>query len=155
MPTESQLKAFCDKYDIPIPQPKKRDTILQKARSNYETIAKKVGETTSYPGNWLYETWSESGKVPINLFKLNSNISMDLKEFLDSHGIPAPQPSTRDKLIASVRRNARVASLKMADMQASVSKSASDAIQTLSDQLLNSWSDSRKFIPHNKVLAVC
>jgi len=155
MPTESQLKAFCDKHDIPVPQPRKRDTILQKARSNYETIAKKVGETTSYPGNWLYETWSESGKVPINLFKLNSNILIDLKEFLDSHGIPAPQPSTRDKLIASVRRNARVASLKMADMQASVSKSASDATQTLSDQLLDSWSDSRKFISHNNVLAVC
>lgn len=155
MSTESQLKAFCGKHDIPVPQPRKRDTILQKARSNYETIAKKVGETTSYPGNWLYETWSESGKVPINLFKLNSNILIDLKEFLDSHGIPAPQPSTRDKLIASVRRNARVASLKMADMQASVSKSASDATQTLSDQLLDSWSDSRKCISHNNVLAVC
>ncbi|KAE9376860.1 putative stress response protein ish1 [Stipitochalara longipes BDJ] len=125
--TESQLKAFCDKHDIPVPQPRKRDTILQKARSNYETVAKKVGETASYPGNWLYETWSES----------------DLKEFLDSHGIPAPQPSTRDKLIASVRRNARVASLKMADMQASASKSASDATQTLSDKLLESWSDSQ------------
>ncbi|KAH8778143.1 putative stress response protein ish1 [Hyaloscypha finlandica] len=124
--TESQLKAFCDKHDIPVPQPRKRDTILQKARSNYETVAKKVGETASYPGNWLYETWSES----------------DLKEFLDSNGIPAPQPSSRDKLIASVRRNARIASLKMADMQASMTKSASDATQTLSDQLLDSWSDS-------------
>ncbi|KAN0117322.1 putative stress response protein ish1 [Hyaloscypha variabilis] len=124
--TESQLKAFCDKHDIPVPQPRKRDTFLQKARSNYETVAKKIGETASYPGNWLYESWSES----------------DLKEFLDSHGIPAPQPSTRDKLIASVRRNARVASLKMADMQASASKSASDATQTLSDKLLDSWSDS-------------
>ncbi|PMD17555.1 putative stress response protein ish1 [Hyaloscypha hepaticicola] len=124
--TESQLKAFCDKHDIPVPQPRKRDTLLQQARSNYETVAKKVGETASYPGNWLYESWSES----------------DLKEFLDSRGIPAPQPSTRDKLIASVRRNARVASLRMADMQASMSKSAADATQTLSDQLLDSWSDS-------------
>lgn len=125
--TESQLKAFCDKHDIPVPQPRKRDTLLQKARSSYETIAKKLGETMSYPGNWLYETWSES----------------DLKEFLDSHGIPAPQPTTRDKLIAAVRRNARIASLKMADLQASASKSASDASQTLSDKLLESWSDSQ------------
>jgi hypothetical protein len=37
----------------------------------------------------------------------------------------------------------------MADMQASASKSASDAAQTLSDQLLDSWSDSRKIIPPN------
>ncbi|TAQ87904.1 hypothetical protein B7494_g3771 [Chlorociboria aeruginascens] len=125
--TDSQLKAFADKHNIPVPQPRKRDTILQKIRSNYEAIAKKAGETASYPGDWLYETWSES----------------DLKEFLDSHGIPAPQPSTRDKLIASVRRNARIASLRMSDMQASASKSAAATVETLSDKLLDSWSDSQ------------
>ncbi|KAH6678255.1 putative stress response protein ish1 [Halenospora varia] len=125
--TDSQLKAFADKHDIPVPQPRKRDTVLQKLRSNYETVAQKAGETASYPGNWLYETWSES----------------DLKEWLDTNGIPAPQPTTRDKLIASVRRNARVASLRMADMSASASKSAADATQTLSDKLLESWSDSQ------------
>ncbi|KAH8663012.1 putative stress response protein ish1 [Tricladium varicosporioides] len=125
--TESQLKAFADKHGIPVPQPRKRDTILQKLRSNYESVAQKAGETASYPGNWLYETWSES----------------DLKEWLDTNGIPAPQPTTRDKLIASVRRNARVASLKMADLSASASKSAADATQTLSDKLLESWSDSQ------------
>lgn len=125
--TESQLKAFADKHGIPVPQPRKRDAVLQTLRSNYETVAKKAGETAAYPGNWLYETWSES----------------DLKEWLDSRGIPAPQPTTRDKLIASVRRNARVASLKMADMQASASASAAAAAQTLSDKLLDSWSDSQ------------
>lgn len=125
--TDSSLKAFADKHDIPVPQPRARDTLISKLRSNYETVAKKAGETASYPGDWLYATWSES----------------DLKEWLDSHGIPAPQPTTRDKLIASVRRNARVASLKMADLQASASKSAADATQTLSDKLLESWSDSQ------------
>lgn len=64
------------------------------ARNNYESAAKKAGETSIWPGNWLYSTWSES----------------DLKAFLDYHGIPAPQPSSRDKLIASVRRNAYLAS---------------------------------------------
>jgi len=125
--TDSQLKAFADKHNIPVPQPRKRDTILQKLRSNYETVAQKAGETASYPGNWLYQTWSES----------------DLKEWLDTHGIPAPQPSSRDKLVASVRRNARLASLRMSDTAASASKSASGAAQTLSDKLLDSWSDSQ------------
>jgi hypothetical protein len=68
----------------------------------------------------------------------------DLKEWLDTHGIAAPQPTTRDKLIASVRRNARVASLRMSDASASASKSASDATDALSDKLLDAWSDSRK-----------
>jgi len=125
--TDSQLKAFADKHGIPVPQPRKRDTLVQTLRLNYEKITKKVGETASYPGNWLYETWSES----------------DLKEWLDTHGIPAPQPSTRDKLIASVRRNARLTSLQMAEYQASVSKSAASTVQTLSDKMLESWSDSQ------------
>ena len=142
---ESQLKAFADKHDIPVPQPRKRDTLLQKVRSNYEIVAKKAGETGSYPGNWLYETWSESGTILHNHFFTSSLTKMlDLKEWLDSHGIPVPQPTTKDKLIASVRRNSRIASLKAADLQASASKSAADAAQTLSDKLLESWSDSRR-----------
>lgn len=60
--SESQLKAFCDHHGIPVPQPRKRDTILQKARSNYDVIAKKVGDTAAYPGNWLYDTWT--GQFP-------------------------------------------------------------------------------------------
>lgn len=90
-------------------------------------MAKKVGETAAYPGNWLYETWSES----------------DLKEWLDTHGFPAPQPTARDKLIASVRRNSRLASLKAAEASALASASAAAAAETLSDKLLDSWSDSQ------------
>ena len=56
--TDSQLKAFCDKNGVPVPQPRKRDTLLQKARASYETVAQQAGEAASYPGNWLYETWS-------------------------------------------------------------------------------------------------
>jgi hypothetical protein len=125
--TESQLKAFCDKHKIPVPQPRHRDTILQKARSSYETAAKKVGETSAYPGNWLYESWSES----------------DLKEWLDTHGFPAPQPSTRDKLIASVRRNSRLAYLKAQDQAASATASAQAAYATLTDMVIDAWNESQ------------
>ena len=125
--TDSQLKAFLDRHSIPAPQPRKRDTLLKTARENYETVAKKLGQTVSYPGNWLYESWSES----------------DLKEFLDERGIPVPQPSSRDKLIASVRRNSRLASQNMKDSAASASASANSAKESLSDALLNAWSDSQ------------
>ncbi|TDZ39297.1 Stress response protein ish1 [Colletotrichum spinosum] len=125
--TESQLKAFCDKHDVPVPQPRKRDSLLQKARSNYETVAQKLGETAAYPGNWLYESWSES----------------DLKEWLDSHGFPAPQVTTRDKLIASVRRNSRLAYLNAQSQAASASASAQQAYSTLTDMVIDAWSDSQ------------
>jgi hypothetical protein len=112
--------------------------LLTSARQNYDTIAKKSGQYAAYPGDWLYTTWSES----------------DLKEFLDARGLPSPQPTTRDKLIASVRRNARLASLNMSAAAASASKSASCASSIasasaasaqagLSDALFDAWSDSK------------
>ncbi|KAK3938804.1 putative meiotic sister chromatid recombination protein 1 MSC1 [Diplogelasinospora grovesii] len=125
--TDSQLKAFCDRHGIPVPQPRKRDTLLQKARASYDAIAQKAGETAAYPGNWLYETWTES----------------DLKEWLDTHGVPVPQPTTRDKLIASVRRNSRLAFLRAQEQSASASASAQKAYATLTDKLIDAWSESQ------------
>ena len=124
--TDSQLKAFCDKHGIPVPQPRTRDTLLQKVRSSYETVAQKSGEYYSYPGNWLYESWSES----------------DLKEWLDTNGFPAPQPSTRDKLIASVRRNSRLASLRLQDQVNNLKGNAQQTIDTLTDAVIDAWSES-------------
>lgn len=125
--TDSQLKSFADKHGIPVPQPRKRDSLLKVVRENYQSVANKVSETAAYPGDWLYESWSES----------------DLKAWLDERGLPAPQPSSRDKLIASVRRNSRLASLNMQSAYASASSSAQGAKQSLTDALLNSWSDSQ------------
>ncbi|ROV86973.1 hypothetical protein VSDG_10081 [Cytospora chrysosperma] len=125
--TDSQLKSFCDHHAIPVPQPRKRDTLLAKARSNYDTVAQKAGETASYPGNWLYSTWTES----------------DLKEWLDTHGFPAPQPTTRDKLIAAVRRNSRLAYLKSQSQLSSATASAQSAYSSLTDMLIDSWSESQ------------
>ncbi|KAK4200342.1 hypothetical protein QBC40DRAFT_71196 [Triangularia verruculosa] len=135
--TDSQLKAFCDRHGIPVPQPRTRDTLLQKARAGYETVAQKAGETAAYPGNWLYETWSES----------------DLKEWLDTHGIPAPQPTTRDKLIASVRRNSRLAYLRLQEQQAAAQKKAQDAYATLTDKVIDAWSESqlKEFCDKNSI----
>lgn len=135
--TESQLKAFCDHHGIPVPQPRKRDTILSKARASYDTVAQKLGETASYPGNWLYETWTES----------------DLKEWLDSHGVPAPQPSTRDKLIATVRRNSRLAYLKSQEQLEKTTASAQSTYSTLTDMVIDAWSESqlKEFCDKNSI----
>lgn len=46
-------------------------------------------------------------------------------------------------MIATIRRNSRIASLKAADLAASASKSAEAASQTLTDKLIESWSDSQ------------
>ncbi|KAI2609496.1 uncharacterized protein GGS25DRAFT_520297 [Hypoxylon fragiforme] len=125
--TDSSLKGFADKHGIPVPQPRTRDTLLQKIRANYETIAKKAGETAEYPGDWLYESWSES----------------DLKEWLDTHGFPAPQVTDRNRLIALVRRNSRLAYLKLQDQQAAAKAKASSAYATLTDKVIDAWGESQ------------
>lgn len=121
------MKAFLDRHGIPAPQPRKRDVLIKTARENYESVANKVGETAAYPGNWLYEQWTES----------------DLKEWLDERGWPVPQPTNRDRLIASVRRNSRLASLQARSLASSAISSAQAAQASLSDELFNAWSDSR------------
>ncbi|KAJ5211751.1 uncharacterized protein N7498_003397 [Penicillium cinerascens] len=125
--SDSQLKAFLDRHGIPAPQPRKRDVLIKTARENYESVANKVGETAAYPGNWLYEQWTES----------------DLKEWLDERGWPVPQPSSRDRLVASVRRNSRLASLQARSLSASAISSAEAAQASLGDELFNAWSDSK------------
>ncbi|RMZ80824.1 hypothetical protein DV737_g2870, partial [Chaetothyriales sp. CBS 132003] len=132
--SDSQLKAFLDHHNIASPQPRARDKLLTQARHNYDAIAKKVGQSASYPGDWLWQTWSES----------------ELKDFLDERGVPVPQHTERDKLIAAVRRHGHLATLKLSSVSASLSngasaasKSAAGAQASLSDALFEAWSESR------------
>lgn len=125
--SDSQLKAFADKQGIPVPQPRQRDSLLAAVRNNYQSVAEKAKETYNYPGDWLYASWSDS----------------DLKAWADERGYKVPQPSARDSLIANIRRQSRLASLNAQGAYASVSSAAAEAQQTLSDALLNSWSDSQ------------
>jgi hypothetical protein len=125
--SESHLVAFAEKHGIKVPKSHTKETLLQKVRNGYQAAAEKAGQTIAYPGDWLYESWSDS----------------DLKEWLDSRGFPAPQPSTRDKLVASVRRNSRLAYLKSQEQLASASASASAAYATLTEKLIDSWTESQ------------
>jgi len=125
--TESQLKSFCDYHGIPSPQPRTRDSLLKTARENYQSIADKTGETIAYPGDWLFQSWSDS----------------DLKSWCDARGIAVPQGTKRNQLIAKVRRNSRIASDTLAAWSASVSSSAQAATSSVSDAVFNTWSESQ------------
>ncbi|KAF2665548.1 hypothetical protein BT63DRAFT_459128 [Microthyrium microscopicum] len=125
--TESQLKSFCDYHGIPVPQPRTRDSLLKTVRSNYQAVAEKAGEYYSYPGDWLYASWSDS----------------DLKAWSDERGIPVYQGGKRNELIASVRRNSRTASNNLSAWSSSLSSTASSATQAVSDAVFDTWSDSQ------------
>ena len=121
------MKSFCDKHGIPVPQPRKRDTILQSIRKNFHDVATKAGHTVAYPGDWIYENWSDS----------------DIKAWFDARGIPVPQPAKRDQLIAQMRRNARSAGLAYSSSAAAAQATAKTTIESLGDAVFDSWSDSQ------------
>lgn len=96
-----------------------------------------MGETSAYPGDWLYQSWGES----------------DLKAWLDKYGVPIPQPSTRDKLVASVRRSSRLAYLKAQQEAARATASAQAAYATLTDMIIDAWGESqlKEFCDKNNI----
>lgn len=125
-------------HGIPLPpHPRTRDSLLAAARENYDSVAKKTSQYSAYPGDWLYSSWSDS----------------ELKEYLDEHGFPVPQPTTRDKLIASVRRNSHLASSNMDKNAKAASSSATAAQESLSNALFDAWDESRlkEFLSQNNI----
>lgn len=62
---------------------------------------------------------------------------------MDERGYNVPQPSSRDALVASLRRQSRLASVNAQSAYNQAAQKAADAQQYLSDALLDSWSDSQ------------
>lgn len=135
--SDSQLKAFCDRQGIPVPATSNRDVLLAKARRGYEVGSKAAGESLAYPGDWLYESWSDS----------------DLKKWFDNNGIPAPQGSNRNKMIAAVRRNSHVAYLKAEEEATKAKARAKSAYESVTDDVIDVWSESqvKKFADENGI----
>lgn len=120
-----------------VPNPRHRDTLIQKSRLAYSNAAKKLDEAASYPGDWLYESWSDS----------------DLKNWLDTHGYANPQVTERNKLISQVRRNSYMAHLKYQDGLSKAKDQARSIYASLTDNVLDTWSESqlKKFCDKNGI----
>ena len=145
---DTELKAFLDKHGIPNPSPRTRDTLLSRARKGYTDLSKKAGETAAAPGNWLFESWSDS----------------DLKSWADYRGISVPQGSKRNDLIALVRRHLRDFSIHAQDYAeyakqksfklANAAKvKAGEAADSASEWAFDTWSDSdlKKYADKNGI----
>jgi hypothetical protein len=83
--TDSQLKSFLDYHNIPNPTPRNRDSLLQSARSAYSNMV----STGSSVYDSIFGSWTDS----------------DLKAWCDAHGVPVPQGSTKESMLASLRKN--------------------------------------------------
>lgn len=126
-----------DSHGVTTPKPSNRNILVQTAKDNYDTIARKAGETSRYPGDWLYAQWSDS----------------QLKEYLDKHGYPVPQQTKRDCLIAAVRRTGFLASKIYGRKYADASSAIVSAKDSISDAALQKWSDAdfKKFFEQHGI----
>lgn len=75
-----------------------RDELIASAKKNYASASSKGGK------EWASLT-AEGAKATGYVFDKWSD--SDLKSFLDSYGVPVPQGSKRNELIAAARRNSR------------------------------------------------
>lgn len=115
--TDSQLKSFLDYHNIPNPTPRNRDSMLQTARGAYSNIAS-IGPSAY---DTLFGSWQDS----------------DIKAWLDERGVPVPQGSTKESMLASLRKNTHSfteqAKAKFNDLTS----------QSLGDKVFDSWSESQ------------
>lgn len=56
----SAVEKFLERHNVAKPTPATRQSYLNAAKENYNSIVTKLGETAAYPGNWLYESWSDA-----------------------------------------------------------------------------------------------
>lgn len=119
--SESQLKEFCDKNSINVPQGTKvnqlralvrkhradimGDTVSASAASAYGAATSNVGENYAKATDAASKQYQDAFDKAINAWS-----ETRLKGYLDARGVPVPQASKVDELRALVRKHAHKAS---------------------------------------------
>lgn len=118
--TESQLKEFCDKNGIPVPQGTKVNELRALVRKNRADIlgdnisasaASAYGAATSNVQNEYARATDGASNLAHQAFDqaIGAWSESRLKAYLDARGIPVPQSSTSDSLRSLVRKHAHKA----------------------------------------------
>lgn len=98
--SDSDLKAWFDERGVPVPQPGKRDQLIsslrrnsyvaaQQAKEQYNSAASSAKAATQSLSNQLLDSWNDN----------------QIKEWLDKNGVPVPQGSKRNELVALARKH--------------------------------------------------
>lgn len=117
---ESQLKEFCDKNGIPVPQGTRANELRALVRKNRAEIlgdtagasaSSAFGAATSKASNQFAKASDDASLAAQDAFHQAVGLWSDsrLKAYLDSRGVPVPQRSNLDELRALVRKNSHKA----------------------------------------------
>ena len=83
----NQFANFLTQNNIQYSAKDTKDDLINKVKDQFDSISKKNHGSSFYPGNWLYESWSEN----------------DLKDWLKSYGIEFNPSSTKDQLVEKLK----------------------------------------------------
>jgi hypothetical protein len=117
---ESQLKEFCDKNGIPVPQGTKANelrALVRKHRADIlgDTVASSAssafGAATSNAQNQYAKATDSASLAAQDAFNkvVDTWSESRLKAYLDARGVPVPHASNKDQLRALVRKNSHKA----------------------------------------------
>jgi len=118
--SESDLKNFCDKNGINVPQGTKVNELRALVRKNRAeilgdtvsgTAASAYGAATSYAGNEYARATDSVSKAYQDAFNeaVDTWSESRLKGYLDARGVPVPHASKKDELRALVRKHSHKA----------------------------------------------
>jgi hypothetical protein len=117
---ESQLKEFCDKNGVPVPQGTKLNELRALVRKNRaeilgDTVASSgssaFGAATSNAQNQYAKATDSASLAAQDAFNsaMNTWSESRMKAYLDARGVPVPHASNKDQLRALVRKNSHKA----------------------------------------------
>ncbi|KAK9450099.1 uncharacterized protein V1518DRAFT_189815 [Limtongia smithiae] len=173
--SDSELAEWLTKHGYDVPRNPTRNTLIQQvidysrsttgsaqhayshAQVAFSHLHENVLDASGEVRNSAFNTWSDS----------------DLKEWFDEHGIAVPQPSSRDRLLASARRHKYLlkndieqAAKKFSQVYGTASENIQDAGASTKEsidsfttdsfkQLTDTWSNSRlqEFLVSRGVIA--
>lgn len=114
--SDSKLKEFLDEHGVKVPQGSKRNELIALARKHRASLlnqassasasaASAYGAATSKAGNQYAQATEDAQLKAEDAFDEAIKTWSDsrLKAYLDARGVPVPQSSKRDDLLATVR----------------------------------------------------
>ncbi|KAI5957218.1 hypothetical protein KGF54_000146 [Candida jiufengensis] len=127
---QKYLKYNGIKYDLNA----NKSDLLKEIKSSFDKIAKKNKGSSYYPGNWLYDSWSND----------------DLTNWLTRYGIEYDKKSTKDQLIDKVKEFNYKATNDITDTKDSLfdsldlfDKSIFDKVGQIKNEFFETWSYSQ------------
>lgn len=130
----TSLQTFLTQNNIQYSAKDTKDDLINKVKEQFDSISKKNHGSSFYPGNWLYESWSEN----------------DLKDWLKSYGIEFNPSSTKDQLVEKLKEFSYQATHSIRDSKESLfdsldlfDKTIFDKKGQIEDEFFQTWSYSQ------------